>query len=308
MQGRSLPSSGWSHSVLDPLDAALIAADANRVARLALDEDGARDVTSEAAVGATMSGNAVIEVREDMVLAGCAYADAVADACGLPAIAWHVVDGDRVGAGSVAGTLHGSLRSILRAERPLLNLLQRSCGVATLTRSHVDAVQGTSCRILHTRKTTPGLRLFEVNAVLAGGATRHRLDLATELMIKDNHWEALHAAGRTLRDALDSARADGVTSLQVEVESIDQLHEALAAGATRILIDNQTPDTVAEWVKFLRSSYPEVEVEATGGITLDTLRRYAMTGVDFVSLGALTHSAPAADLGLSIHRYGAPAA
>ncbi|MEO5826644.1 MAG: carboxylating nicotinate-nucleotide diphosphorylase [Gemmatimonadales bacterium] len=290
----------------DQLDAALIAADADRIARLSLDEDGARDVTSEASVAVTMTGNAVIEVREEMVLAGCAYADAVVAACALPPIAWNASDGDRVAAGSVAGTLHGSLRSILRAERPLLNLLQRACGVATFTRSHVDAVRGMSCRILHTRKTTPGLRLLEVSAVLAGGGTRHRLDLATAVMTKDNHWEALRAAGRTVRDALESARAAGVNALQVEVESIDQLHEALTAGATRILIDNQAPDTVAEWVRIVRASYPEIEVEATGGVTLDTLGRYAMTGVDFVSLGALTHSAPAADLGLSIHRDGAP--
>lgn len=286
----------------DQLDPALIAGDAARVARLALDEDGARDVTSEASVAATMTGKAEIEVREEMVLAGRAYADAVVSACGLSPITWTASDGDRVAAGSVAGTLHGSLLSILRAERPLLNLLQRACGVATLTRSYVDAVRGTSCRILHTRKTTPGLRLFEVNAVLAGGGTRHRVDLATELMIKDNHWEALRAAGRTLRDALDAARTEGVTSLQVEVETIDQLDEALAAGATRVLIDNQTRDTVAVWVKVVRSTYPAVEVEATGGITLDTLGQYAMTGVDFVSLGALTHSAPSADLGLSVHR------
>lgn len=292
----------------DELDKALIAADAARVARLALDEDGARDVTAEASVGSTMTGRAEIEVREEMVFAGSAYADAVVEACGLSPIVWHAADGDRVRAGSVAGTLHGSLRSILRAERPLLNLLQRACGVATLTRAHVDAVQGTSCRVLHTRKTTPGLRLFEVSSVLAGGGTRHRLDLATALMIKDNHWEALRAAGRTVQDALDMARADGVTSLQVEVESLDQLREALAAGATRILIDNQAPDTAAAWVKVVRGSYPEVEVEATGGITLDTLGRYAMTGVDFISLGALTHSAPAADLGLSIHRDDAPEA
>ncbi|MBA2293211.1 MAG: nicotinate-nucleotide diphosphorylase (carboxylating), partial [Gemmatimonadales bacterium] len=123
-----------------------------------------------------------------------------------------------------------------------------------------------------------------------------------ELMVKDNHWEALRAAGRTVQDALDMARSAGVTSLQVEVESVEQLDAALAAGATKILIDNQAPDTVAAWVKFVRASHPAVEVEATGGITLDTLGRYAMTGVDFISLGALTHSAPAADLGLSIYR------
>lgn len=286
----------------DQIDDALIAADAARVARLALDEDGARDVTSEASVASSMNGTALIEVREDVVLAGCAYADAVVAACDLPPIAWRAADADRIAAGGVAGTLEGNLRAILRAERPLLNLLQRACGVASLTRVHVDLVRGTSCRILHTRKTTPGLRLFEVDAVLAGGGGRHRIDLATELMIKDNHWEALRAAGRSLRAALDSARVAGVTALHVEVESADQLREALDAGATRILIDNQAPDTVAEWARVVRASHPGVEVEATGGITLDTLAEYAETGVDFLSLGALTHSVPAADIGLEVHR------
>lgn len=288
------------------LAAAAVRADALRVARLALDEDGARDVTSEASVAAAMNGTALIEVRDDVVLAGCAYADAVVAACDLPPIAWRAADAHRIAAGGVAGTLEGSLRAILRAERPLLNLLQRACGVATFTRVHVDLVRGTSCRILHTRKTTPGLRLFEVSAVLAGGGTRHRLDLATELMVKDNHWEALRAAGRSVQDALDIARSAGVTSLQVEVESVEQLDAALAAGATRILIDNQAPDTVTAWVKVVRASHPAVEVEATGRITLDTLGRYAMTGVDYISLGALTHSAPSADLGLSVRRNEAP--
>lgn len=274
--------------------------DATHVARAALAEDGDRDVTSEACIPRGTPGHAVLEVRERCVLVGTIYADAVVALCGLPPIAWRAADGDRLDGGTVAAELRGDLRALLRAERTLLNLLQRGCGVATMTRAYVDAVAGTACRVLHTRKTTPGLRLFEVHAVLLGGGTRHRLDLSHELMVKDNHWQGLRRAGRTLRDALDEARRDGVTSLQVEVESATQLEEACDAGATRLLIDNQTPATVREWAAMARARTAAIEIEATGGITLDTVRAFAEAGVDFVSTGALTHSVRSIDLGLEV--------
>lgn len=274
--------------------------DATHVARAALAEDGDRDITSEACIPRGTMGRAVLEVREACVLAGAVYADAVVARCGLPPIAWRATDGDALAAGSVAADLRGDLRALLRAERTLLNLLQRACGVATMTRAYVDAVAGTRCRMLHTRKTTPGLRLFEVHAVILGGGTRHRLDLEHELMVKDNHWQGLRRAGRTLREALDEARHEGVTSLQVEVESTEQLDEACAAGATRLLIDNQTPATVREWAGMARLRVPGIEIEATGGITLATVRAFAETGVDFISTGALTHSVRSIDLGLEV--------
>ena len=284
----------------DPRDAAVVAADAARVAALALIEDGTDDVTSRVTVAAAQQGVGVIEGRAALIMAGRAYADAVIAACGLDRVEWSVADGDHLSAPTVLGTMRGPLRAILRAERPLLNLLQRACGVATMTRQYVDAVAGTNCRVLHTRKTTPGLRTFEVHAVLAGGGALHRTDLATTVMVKDNHWQALRASGRSLREALAEAAASGITGLQVEVESVGQLDEAVAAGATRLLIDNQTPETVRAWATRARTARPTIEIEATGGITLATIGAYADAGADYVSTGALTHSVVAADLGLEI--------
>ena len=182
----------------------------------------------------------------------------------------------------------------------MLNLLQRACGIASATRAYVEAVAGPPCRILHTRKTAPGLRALDVAAVLAGGGARHRLDLAHELMVKDNHWQALRVEGNELAAALARGRACGVASLQVEVESVQQLEEACAAGATRLLVDNQPPGTVRAWAGRARQLVPTIEIEATGGITLENVRAYAEAGVDFVSVGALTHSVVAADVGLEV--------
>jgi nicotinate-nucleotide pyrophosphorylase (carboxylating) len=288
--------------VTDPRDPAQLLADARRVAALALEEDGARDVTSDCTIVAGQRGLARIEARDAMVVAGQPYADAVLEAVGLPPVVWHAAQGARLPGALVIGELSGHLAMILRAERPLLNLLQRACGIATATAACVDRVAGIECRILHTRKTTPGLRTFEVAAVLAGGGALHRLDLATAVMVKDNHWAALRAEGRSLANALAAARADGVTDLQVEVESLEQLREACDAGATRLLIDNQTPATVASWVDESRRRRPDIELEATGGITLETLRPYAEAGVDFISTGMLTHSVASADLGLEVSR------
>jgi nicotinate-nucleotide pyrophosphorylase (carboxylating) len=275
-------------------------ADAARLAELALAEDGPRDISSLVSVLPDQPGLARIEARQQLVVAGLGYADAVIDACGLPPVRWHAAQGSIVAADTVLGEISGNLRAILRAERPLLNLLQRACGIATVTGSYVAAISGTACRVLHTRKTTPGLRRFEIAAVIAGGGWLHRPDLADDVMIKDNHWQALLQQGSTLRRALVEARALGATTLQVEVETLQQLDDACAAGATRLLIDNQTPSTVAIWVRHARNLSGGVEIEATGGITLQNVRAYADAGVDFVSVGALTHSVPSADLGLEV--------
>lgn len=277
-------------------------ADAARLAQLALAEDGAEDVTSRVAVAEGQPGRGVLEVRTDLVLAGVAYADAVVAACGLPPVRWQVPEGTPCPAGSVAGTLDGPLRALLRAERVVLNLLQRASGVATATRAYADAVAHTRARILHTRKTAPGLRLFDVAAVLAGGGAMHRLDLSRSVMVKDNHWQALRAGGRTLADALGEARRRGVLDLYVEVETEEELREACAAGATRLLIDNQPPATAARWSALAKSLAPAIELEATGGITLENVSIYAGLGVDYISIGALTHSVRAADLAFEITR------
>jgi nicotinate-nucleotide pyrophosphorylase (carboxylating) len=233
------------------------------------------------------------------VLAGTAYAEAVASACDC-AVEWQADEGDIIRAGSVVGIIRGELRPMLQAERPLLNLLQRSSGIATATRAYVEAVKGTGCRILHTRKTAPGLRSLDIAGVVAGGGHQHRMDLEHEVMVKDNHWQALARGGTDLREALAAARRQGVTALYVEVESLDQLREACAAGATRLLVDNQSPETVRKWGEEARRLTPGIEIEATGGVTLENARAYAEAGADFISIGALTHSIRAADLALEI--------
>jgi nicotinate-nucleotide pyrophosphorylase (carboxylating) len=280
-----------------------VSGDPDRIAALALAEDGETDVTTAVIVPANLDAEGVIEYRSGGVLAGAAYADAVARACDCR-IEWRSPDGRTVRPGATVGVMRGRLARILRAERPMLNLLQRACGIATATRAYVDAVAGTGCRILHTRKTAPGLRALDIAAVLAGGGTRHRADLDHELMVKDNHWRALVRGGGTLAAALDAARGRGITALQVEVESVSQLEEACAAGATRLLVDNQTPDTVARWAERARALRPGIEIEATGGITLSNVRAYAEAGADFVSIGALTHSVPAADLAIEVRVLG----
>jgi nicotinate-nucleotide pyrophosphorylase (carboxylating) len=233
------------------------------------------------------------------VVAGAPFADAIARACECR-IEWRAPDGRVVAPGTVIGVVRGPLNRILRAERPMLNLLQRACGIASATRAYVQAVEGTGCRILHTRKTAPGLRSLDIAAVLSGGGARHRLDLSHEMMVKDNHWQALRQGNYSLGAALAEARAKGITSLQVEVESLEQLEQACAAGATRLLVDNQPADTVRSWAVRARSLSPGIEIEATGGITLGNVREYAEAGADFISIGALTHSVIAADLGIEV--------
>jgi len=273
--------------------------DAARIAAVALAEDGESDVTTAVTVPAGLKAQGIIEFRSGGVLAGAAYADAVAQACDCR-IEWRAPDGRSVRPGTVVGVMHGALGRILRAERPMLNLLQRASGIATATRAYVDAVAGTGCRILHTRKTAPGLRALDIAAVLAGGGARHRVDLSHEVMVKDNHWQAVVRGGGTLASALAEARRRGITALYVEVESLEQVDQACAAGATRLLVDNQTPETVRAWAARARGQAPGIEIEATGGITLENVRAYAEAGADFASVGALTHTVQAADLAVEV--------
>jgi nicotinate-nucleotide pyrophosphorylase (carboxylating) len=277
-----------------------VAADAERVAYAALQEDGARDFTTEICVAPTQIATGVLESRTGGVVAGQSYADAVAVASGLQVINWYHAPGTVLPAGATLGLLQGELTRILRAERPVLNLLQRAVGIATATRAYVDAVHGTPARILHTRKTAPGLRLLDVTAVLAGGGQMHRLDLATTVMVKDNHWRALASSGKSLAKALEEARARGISECHVEVESADQVREACAAGADRLLIDNQSPETVRAWGTDARGLRTGIAIEATGGIRLSNVRAYAEAGADYISIGALTHSVQAADVGMEI--------
>jgi nicotinate-nucleotide pyrophosphorylase (carboxylating) len=278
--------------------------DPERIAAAALAEDGETDVTTSLTVPRGLEAEGRIEFRSGGVVAGAAYADAVARACECR-IDWRAPDGRVVPPGTVVGLVRGLLNRILRAERPMLNLLQRACGIASATREYVRAVEGTGCGILHTRKTAPGLRSLDISAVLSGGGTRHRLDLSHEVMVKDNHWQALRVGSNNLRAALAEARAKGITSLQVEVESVEQLEQACAAGATRLLVDNQPAETLRSWAIRARELAPGIEIEATGGITLANVRSYAEAGADFISIGALTHSVVAADLGIEVGLGGA---
>ncbi len=270
-----------------------------RIVSAALAEDGRLDLTSALTVPPRTLAAAVIEYRSGGVVSGLAYADEVARSCGCK-IEWSSSEAGTVHRGTALGVVRGDLADILRAERPMLNLLQRASGIATLTRAFVDAVQGTRARILHTRKTAPGLRSLDIAAVLAGGGQAHRSDLSHQVMIKDNHWRALVRGGAGLDQALAEARKRGVAALYVEVESLEQLELACSAGATRLVVDNQPPETVRIWGQLARGRSPAMEIEATGGISLANVRSYAEAGADFISIGALTHSVTAADIAIEV--------
>ena len=257
---------------------------------------GRGDRTTKAVVAEGALGRAHIEARSTTVVAGLE----AARACfphGDGALEWLPLheDGDVVDPGTMLVRLSGSLRAILAGERSALNILGRLSGIATVTRRYTEAIFGTPAQLVDTRKTTPGLRLFEKYAVRVGGGRNHRFGLDDGVLIKDNHIAA--AGGVT--EAVVRAR-DGVPhGLRVEVEVTDQaeLEEALAAGADAVLLDNMTPDEVAAAVT--RAGGKAV-LEASGGITLENIRAYAETGVDLISVGALTHSAPSADLSLEV--------
>ncbi len=272
--------------------------DATRVAANALAEDGFVDLTTAVSIRQPVTGEATIQARTPCVVSGLVYAETTARAAGCTVI-WAVREGDAVEPGDL-GRIRGDLATILRAERPVLNILQRACGIATATREYVRALEGTRCQVLHTRKTAPGLRFLDVAAVVAGGGVIHRLDLAHTVMIKDNHWLALAREGRSLAEALNAARARGAVACQVEVETEGQVIEAARAGADRLLIDNQTPPIVAAWSAMARALSPMIAIEATGGITLANARAFADAGADFISVGALTHSVTAADISLEL--------
>jgi nicotinate-nucleotide pyrophosphorylase (carboxylating) len=210
-------------------------------------------------------------------------------------------DGTPVSAGTVIGTVRGPARSILTAERVALNLLQRLSGVATMTARYAAEVAGTSAVVVDTRKTTPGLRLLEKRAVIDGGGQNHRFGLSDGVLIKDNHLAAVGGADRVTK-AVTQARATAPHTLRIEVEvtTLDELREALAARADIVMLDNMDSPTMTEAVAIRDAESPQVLLEASGGITIGRLREVAATGVDLISVGALTHSAPSLDISLDI--------
>jgi len=267
-----------------------------RAVRQALAEDlgGRGDITSLAIVPEAASGGFRIAARAPGVLAGIRAARLAFELID-PAIdvTWRRTDGDRFDTGSVLAELNGPARGILTAERVALNFIGRLSGIATLTRAFVDAVAGTGCAIAHTRKTTPGLRALEIEAVLTGGGAPHRFGLDDAVLIKDNHVAMAGGVAEAVRRA--RAAVGHMIRVAVEIDQLDQLGAALDAGAESILLDNFS---VAALEQAVERAAGRTVLEASGGITLETVRAIAETGVDVISIGALTHSAPNLNLGL----------
>ncbi len=266
-----------------------------RIVLAALAEDiGAGDVTTDATVPADAVGVADLLVKEAGVVCGVRVAETTFRALD-PDIRFEALasDGDVVDAPAVVARVSGSERAILTGERVALNFLGRLSGIATLTRRYVDAIDSTGASVLDTRKTTPGLRELEKYAVACGGGRNHRFGLDDAVLVKDNH---LRAAG-SVSAAVELVRAATALPIEVECDTLDQVAEALDVGVDAILLDNMTPDQLREAVALTRG---RVRLEASGGVTLDTIRAIAETGVDEISVGALTHSARSLDVSLEL--------
>jgi nicotinate-nucleotide pyrophosphorylase (carboxylating) len=278
-----------------PLDAV------RRAVALALAEDAAwRDVTTSALVQLDQQGRAVIIAKAPGVLAGLAVTEAVFHALDASlAFEAAAADGARLSPSQVVARIAGALNPILRGERVALNFLQRLSGVATATARLVEALEGLPARLVDTRKTTPGLRALEKYAVRVGGGHSHRFNLADGILIKDNHLAALKARGQGVAEAVRLARTGSPHTLRVEIEvtSVEQALEALAAGTEVLLLDNMDLEDMRRVAGVARG---RALTEASGGITLDNVRAVAETGVDLISVGAITHSAPALDMSLEV--------
>ncbi len=251
-----------------------------------------RDVTSESVIPVDARFTGVMDSRDAIVVVGLSIAEAFFRALD-PSVDIEVLvgEGETAASGTDLMRLSGNARALLTAERSALNTVQHLSGIATMTHAYVDAIAGTGCTLLDTRKTIPGLRALEKYATRMGGATNHRMGLWDAAMIKDNHVAVAGSVGEATR----RARAAGVASIIVEVDRIDQIEDAIAAGATHLLLDNMDAATLRRAVALVAGRVP---TEASGGVTLETIRAKAETGVTFISVGRLTQSAPAADIGL----------
>ncbi|MBD3732526.1 MAG: carboxylating nicotinate-nucleotide diphosphorylase [Sphingopyxis sp.] len=259
---------------------------------LAEDMGSGGDITSAATIPADALFEGEMASRDAISVAGLPLAEAFFRALDPEVeIETLAADGDRVARGGVLMRLRGRARALLTAERSALNTVQHLSGVATLTRSYVDAIAGTGATLLDTRKTIPGLRVLEKYAVRMGGGTNHRMRLDDAAMIKDNHVAVAGSIGEAVRRAV----AAGIERVIVEVDRIDQIELALEAGATHLLLDNMDPPTLRGAVTLIGGRVP---TEASGGVRLDTIKAIAQTGVTYISVGRLTQSAPAADIGL----------
>jgi nicotinate-nucleotide pyrophosphorylase (carboxylating) len=284
-----------------------------------VEDQAASDATTNLTIDPDLRATASIIAKEDLVVAGLGavprFLEIFARLDGRPQannrfeVIHHpeMFDGVRVHKGQVVAVIRHNARVLLSSERVILNLLQHLSGIATLTRRYVDAIEGTGARVLDTRKTVPGMRFLEKYAVQCGGGTNHRIDLASGILIKNNHISLGGGVKTTLTRALKNRRLH--QRVQIEVRSTQELEDALEAGAEAILLDNMSPDQVRRSVERIRLAAPGraemdkahwIPIEASGGITLEKIRAYAEAGVDFISVGALTHSAKAADISMRI--------
>lgn len=275
-----------------------------------IEDKAAGDATTNLTIDPDLRATASILAREELVIAGLgavprfleifARLDPRPPAQTRFEVVSHpeIFDGVRAHAGQVLAVVRHNARVLLSTERVILNLLQHLSGIATLTRRYADAIQGTHARVLDTRKTVPGLRALEKYAVLCGGGTNHRIDLASGILIKNNHITLGGGLKKVLARALE-ARKPG-QRVQIEVRTMQELEDALAGGAETLLLDNMTPAQVKEAMERIKKEGRWIPTEASGGIVLENIREYAETGVDFISVGALTHSAKAADISMTI--------
>jgi len=300
----------WKNSHIDAL-----------LERALIEDKAADDTTTNLTIDPRLRATGSIVARQEMVICGLgavplfleifARLDKRAPAQSRFEVVSHleIFDGVRVHDGQVLAVIRHNARALLSCERVILNLLQHLSGIATMTRKFVDAIHGTHAHVLDTRKTVPGLRALEKYAVLSGGGTNHRLDLASGILIKNNHISLGGGLPAVLTRALEKRKKG--QRVQVEVRSPQELEEALKYGAEAILLDNMTPKEVKRAVERIRRAAVEqtkraqelrwIPTEASGGINLENIRAYAETGVDFISVGALTHSAKAADISMRIH-------
>lgn len=303
---RDFDQIGWDEQVAD---------DCRQLVRLAVREDLGRshDLTTLALVTQSARGAAALVAREAGVIAGLPAGAVVFEEMNLNA-SWRplVQEGELVPAATPIARLSGATRDLLTAERLLLNLVGRLCGVATLTRRYVEAIQGTGARVYDTRKTTPGYRRLEKYAVGRGGGTNHRCGLYDAILIKDNHLAQAQGSGgrfvqsprlavqqaRSFLQQLGDSGANRVQLIEIEVDTLDQLDDVLTAEPDIVLLDNMTPDELRQAVQRRDVSGTKVQLEASGGIKLATIRQIAKTGVERISVGALTHAAVSLDLGL----------
>ena len=273
-----------------------------------LEDRATRDATSYACIDVNQRASATILAKQDCVLSGVGCVRRILDVFAAldgtvtshPEVTSHteIFDGVRLRKGQSVAVIVHNARVILSCERVILNIIQRMSGIATITRKYVDAVAGTKTIVLDTRKTAPGLRMLDKYAVTCGGGHNHRLDLSDGILIKNNHIALAGGVIPALERALRNRR--GSETVEIEVRSLEELDQVMEHGAEAVLLDNMTPEQVRTAVERVRKADRPVPLEASGGITLENIRAYAETGVNFISVGALTHSVPAVDLSMRI--------